>query len=347
MRNFLLLIASILICSATFFSSQVLANESENSQTVIVVVGAGGMQEYQAQFVQWAKLWEKACLQGNAKYIPIGLEPLNDPNVSRASSPRPEDRMPSTQNDVNDLKILHEAIDNQPKESDSALWLVFMGHGTYDGRTAKFNMRGPDVSADELAEWLKPFQRPIALIDASSSSAPFINKLSGKNRVVITATKSGFELSYARFGNFISNAISETGADLDKDGQTSLLEAFLAASRQVQEFYSAAGRLATEHALIDDNGDGLGTSADWYQGIKPAKRPSGNNSPDGYRANQFCLIPSELERKIPPELKAKRDKLEMDIIKLRDSKDLYTEDEYFAQLEKLSCEMAKIYEQFD
>lgn len=329
MRHFSLLITSILICTAISSSAPAFADVSQNSQTVIVVVGAGGTPEYEAQFVQSANLWEKACSQGNAKYVPIGLESVSDSN------------------DVNDLEKLNETIKSVPRESDSALWLVFIGHGTFDGRTAKFNMRGPDLSADDFAEWLKPFQRPIAIINASSSSAPFLKKLSGQNRAVITATKSGYELSYSRFGQFISSAITESAADLDKDGQTSLLEAFLAASRGVQEFYSAAGRLATEHALLDDNGDGLGTSADWYQGLRPSKQATGNSSPDGYRANQFCLVPSELERKIPPELKAKRDKLEMDIINLRDSKEQYSEDEYFSRLEELSCEMARIYEQFD
>ena len=91
-----------------------------------------------------------------------------------------------------------------------------------------------------LPKWLEPIKRPIAVIDASSSSSPFLNKLSGQNRVIITATKSGYELSYARFGQYISDTITEPSSDLDKDGQTSLLEAFLAASRGVQDFYSAA-----------------------------------------------------------------------------------------------------------
>jgi hypothetical protein len=339
MKYLSVIIISVSICFLIFSSAQVFADNTETSQTVIVVVGAGGTPEYQVQFNQWAGLWEKACSEGNDKYIPIGLTPLKDSNLPRQDT--------STAGDVNDLQVLHEIIESQPKEGDLPLWLVFIGHGTFDGRIAKFNMRGPDVSADDLAKWLGPIKRPLAIVNASSSSSPFLNKLSGKDRVVITATKSGYELSYARFGQFISEAISDANADLDKDGQTSLLEAFLAASRGVEEFYSAAGRLATEHALLDDNADGLGTAADWFQGIKPAKQASGNKTPDGYRANQFCLIPSEIERKMPSELRAKRDKLEMEIIKLRDSKNLYLEDEYFSKLENLSLEMAKIYEQFD
>ena len=134
MRYLFLFITSIFICFSCFFSTQLFANEPETSQTVIVVVGAGGTPEYQAQFTQWASLWEKACSEGNAKYISIGLEPTRDSN------------------DVNDLKILHETIESQTKESNLPLWLIFIGHGTFDGRTAKFNMQGPDVSADDLAQ---------------------------------------------------------------------------------------------------------------------------------------------------------------------------------------------------
>ena len=319
-------ISLLFIFITGFLSTQIFADEADYKPTVIVVVGAGGTNEYQVQFNNSGNLWQNACAKGNANYIPIGLSPVDD---------------------INDIDILRKAIENQSNETDAAIWLVFIGHGTFDGQTAKFNLRGPDVSADDLAKWLKPIKRPIAVINASSSSSPFINKLSGPDRVIITATKSGFELSYARFGLFFTEVMLESSSDLDKDGQTSLLEAFLAAARQVEEFYSAAGRLATEHALIDDNGDGMGTSADWYQGIKPVQRGVGNKSPDGYRAHQFCLIPSELESKMPYEMRAKRDELELKVIKLRDSKESYTEDEYFSKLEELLFQIAKIYDEID
>lgn len=326
MRKTSVIITLLFILFSGLSIDKAYAADSANKQTVIVIVGAGGTPQYQAQFTLSAGLWEKACSQGDTNYISIGLQPTND---------------------VNDLKKLEQAINNQDKEGDVPLWLVLIGHGTFDGKTAKFNLQGPDFSADTLAKWLEPFKRPIAVINAFSSSVPFLNKLSGNNRVIISATKSGYEFSYSRFGQFISNAIGELSSDLDKDGQTSLLEAFLAASRQVNEFYSAEGRLATEHALIDDNADALGTSADWYQGIKPSKKATEKTSPDGYRANQFCLIPSEIERKLSAELKTKRDSIEMEIIKLRDSKDQYGEDEYFSKLEILSTEIAKIYEQLN
>ena len=229
----------------------------------------------------------------------------------------------------------------------SALWLVLIGHGTFDGRTAKFNLRGPDLSASDLAEWLKPLHRPIAVIDSTSSSAPFLKELSAPGRIVITATKSGFEQNYARFGQYFANAIVDPNADLDKDGQTSLLEAFLSASHAVGQFYAGAGRLTTEHALLDDNGDGLGTPAEWFRGIRPVQRARDGAALDGYRAHQLHLLSSPIEAALPPELRARRDQLELQVMDLRDSKAKLSEDEYFSKLESLLREIAQIYERVD
>ena len=75
--------------------------------------------------------------------------------------------------------------------------------------------------------------------------------------MIITATKSGDEQNFARFGQFISSAIADAASDLDKDGQVSLLEAYLTACRQVEEYYDAEARLASEHALLDERSAAL------------------------------------------------------------------------------------------
>ena len=320
---------SILLTLIFFFNiaSPIYGVAKENQKpTVIIVIGASGAPEYEAQFSNCAELWRQACLKGNIDPVFVGLNTIPDSN---------------------DFDIIQEIIDNEQKEASVALWLVLIGHGTFDGKTAKFNLKGPDLSAKTLAEWLKPFQRPIVVINTSSSSAPFLGELAGPNRVIITATKSGYELNYTRFGQYFTDALAEPDADLDKDGQTSLLETFLIASHRVAEFYEAEGRLATEHALLDDNGDGLGTAADWFRGIRPIKKPAEDADLDGYRAHQFHLVNSDIEEKMPLEYREKRDQLELEVIKLRDSKDNYPEEEYFSRLEKLLYEIAKIYEEIE
>ena len=79
--------------------------------------------------------------------------------------------------------------------------------------------------------------------------------ISGPGRCVVTATKDGNQLQYSRFGDFMSTAIAGLEADIDRDGQTSLLEAWLYAARRTAQFYTTEGRLATEHSLLDDNGE--------------------------------------------------------------------------------------------
>jgi hypothetical protein len=295
---------------------------SSDRASVIIVVGAPGEAEFGSNFVQQASLWQKACAQANLHQTTIGLN------------------APTGTNDYEDLK---QALLLEPKEGSAEFYIVLIGHGTFDGKEARFNLRGPDVSATELAAWLQPIRRPLALIDTSSSSAPFLNKLSGTNRVIISATRNGNEQNFTRFGQYFAEAITNPDADLDKDGQVSLLEAFLIASRRTAEFYKIEGRIATEHALIDDNGDGLGTQADWFRGLRAVKAPKDKAAVDGALAQQFHLLRSEAENKLNQEQRKKRDEIEHAVLKHREKKGKMPDDAYYRDLEKMLLELAQLY----
>lgn len=292
---------------------------------VIIVTGASGADEYAEEFKNWSKLWEKAARDAEAKTLVLGLD-------------EPE----------TDAQRLEQILQGEPKEGADELWLVLIGHGSFDGQSAKFNLRNSDVSAEQLKSWLQPIQRPIAVIDLSSASGPFLKALSAPNRVIITATRSGHEHNYARFGGFLSAVIagqSQGANDLDKDGQTSLLEAWLAASREVAEWYRNHNRLATEHSLLDDNADGLGTSAEAFRGLQPITKPAAPDATlDGALAKRFCLVQSRLEHELPAKFKARRDELEAAITKLRQAKEKTPEEKYYRQLEALLLDLARLYE---
>jgi hypothetical protein len=290
--------------------------------TVIVVIGAPGELEYGSNFVKQASQWQKACAE-SCRQLTIGAE---------------------SDGQTNDYQQLKQSIKAQPHESPAALWLVLIGHGTFDGKEARFNLRGPDVSATDLALWLQPFHRPIAVIDCSSSSAPFLNKLSGTNRVIITATRSGYEQNFARFGQYFAESLSDPQADLDKDGTVSLLESFLSASRKTAEFYKVENRLATEHALLDDNGDGMGTPADWFRGLRAIKKAKENAAVDGLLAQQFHLKPAQGEQILSAEDQARRDALERAVLLFREKKGQMPEEAYYAELEKLLLPLARFYQ---
>jgi hypothetical protein len=291
---------------------------------VVIVVGAAGTPEYASQFHQWADQWQTVATKASAESIRIGLSP---------------------QAGTTDRERLRSTLAEKAKASQEPLWLVLIGHGTYDGREAKFNLRGPDVTDAEFAEWLAPIKRPIALLNCASASGPFINRLSGENRVVVVATKSGYEMNYARFGQYLAEALTDDRADLDKDGQVSLLEAFLTGSSRVAEYYRTHSQLATEHALLDDNGDRLGTPANWFKGIRATQHAKDGAALDGTRAHQWHLLRSDRERGIPAEMRQRRNQLELSIATLRDQKDKLGEDEYYNRLEKLMIELARLYQQ--
>lgn len=289
---------------------------------VIVVVGAAGTPEYGSQFESWAQRWQQAAKQGHATCTILGLDPASPPT---------------------DHERLHVLLQQAAVEQQRPLWLVLIGHGTFDRRTAKFNLRGPDLSAAELREWLKPLARPVAVIDCTSASAPFLGAVTGPQRVVITATKGGNEQNFARFGDFLSQALIDSQADLDKDEQISLWEAFLLAARRTAAFYQTDGRLQTEHALLDDNGDGQGTRADDFVGLQPAPAAKSRAAAlDGAYAHQWHLIPSASEAALPIEVRRRRDDLELQILALQQRKQEFSTDDYYARLEKLLVEYARL-----
>jgi hypothetical protein len=296
--------------------------QTNNQRTLVLVIGAAGEPEYGEQFAASADLWKRAGTNGGFNISVVG----------------------ESTNAENDRAELLNVLTNEVTRSGDDLWLVFIGHGTFDGRTAKFNLRGPDISAEELAAALKPCKRPLAVIQCASASGPFLNALSAPGRVILTATRSGDEVNATRFGNYLARDVADPAADLDKDGQTSLLEAFLMASRQVDDFYKEAGRLATEHALLDDNGDGLGTPADFFQGVRAVKKATNGKTVDGVRAHQMNLVRSHNEQELSPPLRARRDELEAQLSALRDRKKQIKEDDYYNQLEKILVDMAKLYE---
>jgi len=234
-----------------------------------------------------------------------------------------------------DRSTLEKAIGSLPKTGGD-LWLVWVGHGTFDGRSAKFNLRGPDIEAAEIAGLLKPFERRLIVLNLFSASGPFVATLAGKDRVIVSASRGG-ERNYSRLGEKLADSLGSADADLDLDGSLSLLEAVLHASAATTAFYDDAQRVVSEHAVIDDNGDGRGTGTDKFKGLR-ADGPS----PDGALAREVYFLGASADP-LSPEAREERTKLETEIEALRQRKKELGEDDYYAELETLMRRMAKLY----
>ena len=299
---------------------------SSARQELIVVIGAPGTDEYRATFESWAARWKVAAERAAADCTMIGA-------VEPSSA------------DLEELTVALAA--SIAVETTEPLWIVFIGHGTFDGRTASLNLNGPDISSQRMAEMLRSAKRPIAFIVCASCSSPFINALSAPDRIVISATKDGSQIQYSRFGDAMSQAVGGLDADINRDGQTSLLEAWLFASRRTAEFYVTEGRLATEHALLDDNGDSKGTRAEVYEADRLKTNIENADQLDGNLASRWHLVRSDEERRLTPEQRRTRDGLEQQLEGLRRRKDKLAESEYLLQLEVILVPLARLYESID
>ncbi len=52
------------------------------------------------------------------------------------------------------------------------LFIVLIGHGTFDGVDAKFNLVGPDLASTEWAALLRPIAGRVVFVNTTSGSFP-------------------------------------------------------------------------------------------------------------------------------------------------------------------------------
>lgn len=318
-------VTCLLALTAMALSAQSKIQPGSRDLQVLIVMGAQGTEEYGKRYQEEVQMWEDTCKRAGVASQTIGVAP--------------------EQKDKPDAVLLQETLKMLSAKPARPLWLVLIGHGTFDGRDARFNLRGPDITAPDVSGWMKPFTGPVACIQTASASSPFLKALAGPNRVLISATKSADEVFYTRFGQLFAKAIGGAAeADLDRDRQVSLLEAFLWSSRQVDRFFETEQRLATEHALIEDNGDGIGMRAGAFHGVRLAEPPADGKTPEGLLAKQWALLLSDEDAQLTEAQRARRDVLEREVEVLRTKRKELGDDAYYTKLEALMLEIARIYE---
>lgn len=135
----------------------------------------------------------------------------------------------------------------------SAIYLI--GHGSFDGDEYKFNIPGLDITTADILNIMQAFPgQNHFLLNTSSTSGALLEPLGDESRILVTATRSGNEKNATFFGEYFVDALSSEDADLNKNNNISIEEAFSYAQRQVEEYFESQGQLATEHAEIIGNG---------------------------------------------------------------------------------------------
>lgn len=219
---------------------------------------------------------------------------------------------------------------------DDQLLVFLAGHGTTvhgSAEDAKFNLVGPDLSASEWSDLLKPLPGRLVFVDTTGASFPFLRKLAGRGRVVLTATDSAAQQFETIFPEFFVKAFDDEAADVDKNGRVSLWEAFTYASAAVRQSFEQKGQLPTERPLLDDTGAGVG---------REAQAPG----TDGAVARVTYLEP-EPPLELPSDaalatLVRRRAALEAALEELKARKESLPADQYDVELERILTELARV-----
>ncbi|WP_419163499.1 hypothetical protein [Candidatus Palauibacter sp.] len=295
---------------------------------VLIVSGLGGTPEYSELFREQAE----RLIEALRERLGVSDESIVWLAEDAAISPRASGR--ATVEAV-EREVLAMAARAGP--ADPAL-ILLLGHGSGRGDDSRFNLPGPDLTAEALSVWLTAFTtQTVAVVNAASASGGFVPAVAGERRIVVTATRSPRERERTHFGRFFIDAFALDEADIDKDERVSLLEAFHYATGEVRRHYERDDQMLTEHALLDDDGDGEG-----------ALEPSAEG-PDGLVANRFFLAaaPAAVAQAAAddPEVAAlleEKQRIEDAIAALRARRSELGEDEYDDQLEALLLDLARI-----
>lgn len=208
------------------------------------------------------------------------------------------------------------------EDDRAAIYLV--GHGSFDGEEYKFNIPGLDVTTEDLLNIMDSFPgQNHFLLSTSSTSGALLEPLENENRILVTATRNGNEKNATIFGEYFVEALSSGDADLNKNNNISIEEAFGYAQRQVEEYFESQGQLATEHSELNGSG-----------------------------AAQFTLArinPIEIATENPRIAELQEQNLDIDrqIESLQLRRTELTNEDYIEQLQDLILQSARINEEID
>jgi hypothetical protein len=288
----------------------------------LIVTGASGGPEYADRYRSWRQIFVRAL--GDFDYPSDRVFILEE---HAAGNVRPATR--------DGVRAAFAELQRRVAADDTVVVLL-MGHGVADGSgadDAKFNLVGPDLSASEWLELVAPLHGRVVFINAASGSFPYLRRMAGKNRVVVTAAASPAQQYETVFPEFFVSAFAGLAGDTDKNGKVSIWEAFNYASDRVKRWFDERGQLQTERAMLDDNGDGVGREA----------RAEG---PDGALAAVTFLQPSvaisEPADTVLGVLLRRRAALETSLEQLRARKPSLPPADYDTQLETLMLELARL-----
>lgn len=289
------------------------------SKFALIIAGIGGEEEFVGKFAKWSGELKTTLLDK------LGFAQENLLFRSESSEPKAT---------AVEVRKAFATLRSNCKP-DHTVFIFMIGHGSFDGKEAKFNLMGPDINSTEYASLIKALPaRQVVVINTASASGEFIKPLTAPGHVTVTATRSGQETNATHFAEYFVKALGNKEADADQNQRISVLEAFNYTTLQLEKFYKEQNRLVTEHAMLDDNGDGKGSE-------KPGEA-DGSLAKNTYFDSLFYQLAGgdvELQKTYAEKMRLEK---EVEILKAR--KASMKEEEYENELEKLLLQLAELNE---
>lgn len=286
----------------------------------VLVQGASGEPQFATQHRGWIDQIT-AALTGQYKMAP-------DHVVRLTEQPAAGERRATAA----EVKAVFGDLAGRMTAADVVL-VVLVGHGTGDGDAAKFNLIGPDLTVAEWSDLLTPLKGRVVFVNTASGSSAFLKGATGDRRIVITGTAIPSQRYATVFAGNFAEALTAAAADLDKNGRTSIWEAFSYAARLQKDYFEQKGQLASERAALEDNGDGVG------------REGAATSGEDGMLATMTYLDAVVDARPTDPQLQMllqRQDVLTQELDALRRKKASMPQAEYDAAFEKLMVDLATL-----
>ncbi|MEJ7592920.1 MAG: hypothetical protein WKF77_15335 [Planctomycetaceae bacterium] len=248
-----------LIASACCLAQEPPANVRAPQRWAVILGGLPGDAEHAAPFRRMADTIQKWLSE--SQQIPTEqILRLPIEAAAEAAAEATAGEASSTPPTAEAIRTMFADL-NTKLRTDDALWVFTLGHGNYDGRHAWFHVAGKDLSSEDFGKWLAdvPCREQVIWL-THSGSGWFVKPLSRPGRIVIAATAADDESNETEFPWALATVVKSpvTSLDSDQDKAVSVAELYDAVVNEVSRRFKHDGRLPTEHAQLDDNGDGAG-----------------------------------------------------------------------------------------
>lgn len=226
----------------------------------LVIWGLSGDGDHHRLFAQTVDtllmgLEQRCAISPDTVQLLVGDEPQDGDSSRIRNAPR------ATKETLTEtVQALRSKV--QPEDR---VWVIVLGHTHFDSRFSWLNLPGPDIQHAEFAQLLDGLSaKEQVFVLTTSTSGSWIKNLSAKNRIILTATEADWETNETEYPHELARVMAATDLttaelDADRDGRFSLFDLHMTTVRNLAQSYFESELLATEHGLLDDDGDGRGT----------------------------------------------------------------------------------------